>query len=373
MTWATPNSIAVYIHWPFCAKKCPYCDFAVTVRKDVDEPGVVAALIAEITQAAALYSNRPQAHSIYFGGGTPSLMSPESVAQLIEAVDAQLGRTSDCEITLEANPTDAEADKFAGFRQAGVNRLSLGIQSLDDTELMILGRNHDSAQAKRALDLAQRHFPNFSLDLMYALPRQRADRWADRVQELLGWDPTHISLYQLTIEPHTVFEKAVDRGFLVPFDDDTAADLYEETAELLQQAGYPAYEVSNHAKPGYESRHNLSYWRYQDYIGVGPGAHGRLTLNGQKHATENPRLLTQWESKTTISARALSPQEADEEAFLMSMRTQEGAILRPNLALNHDQLDFLIDHGMLARNGNGLRPTREGWLRLDTITGMLLA
>ena len=372
MSWASPNSVAVYIHWPFCAKKCPYCDFAVTVRKQVDEAAVVTALIAELAQTAALYPIKPKAHSIYLGGGTPSLMTPDSVEQLIQAVDTHLGRTENCEITLEANPTDAEAGKFAGFAKAGVNRLSLGIQSLDDTELMILGRNHNGNQARSALDLAQRHFPNFSLDLMYALPRQKADGWADRVHELLAWQPTHISLYQLTIEANTVFEKAVKRGILVPFDDDDAADLYEETADLLTHAGYPAYEVSNHAKPGYESRHNLSYWRYEDYLGIGPGAHGRLTLNGQKHATENPRLLTVWESKTTVSARALTPQEADEEAFLMSMRTKEGAMVGANLSINHQQLEFLIDQGMMSTDGNGLRATREGWLRLDTITGMLL-
>ena len=372
MTWAQPASIAVYVHWPFCAKKCPYCDFAVTVRREIDEAATIKALKRDLDRQAKLYPRPPGVHSIYFGGGTPSLMQPASVAALIDHIDRLFGCLTGCEITLEANPTDTETNKLKAFRSTGVNRLSLGIQSLDDTELLVLGRNHNAQQARDALDSAAMHFDNFSMDLMYALPRQKTHKWTERVHSMLAWHPTHVSLYQLTIEPGTVFDKALQRGVLTSFDNDKAADLYEQTASTLEELGYPAYEVSNHARVGFESRHNLSYWRYEDYVGVGPGAHGRLTIDGRKHATENPRLLSDWEQHERVVAKPLTAKDADEEAFLMSMRTREGAIVGGHLVLNQDRLAFLKKQKMLEPIANSFRPTREGWLRLDTITGMLL-
>ena len=382
MSWPTPESLAVYIHWPFCAKKCPYCDFAVTVRAHVDEAAVVQALSRSLEHWAETYRRAgtvPRAHSIYFGGGTPSLMSAQSVEMLISQVQHSFGTIERCEVTLEANPTDAELERFAAYKAAGVNRLSLGVQSLDDTELLVLGRNHDADQARRALDETARVFVNFSVDLMYALPRQNTENWQARLDEVLAWRPPHVSLYQLTFEQGTVFEKAVSRGILKAFDQDAAADLYLTTVQQLEQAGLAGYEVSNHAKPGFESQHNLSYWRYQDYVGVGPGAHGRLSLGGRKHASENLRAYSPWQDSAlgegagVLRFQPLGEQEAAEEAFLMSLRSTEGARLSEHLDLDSQRLDELRQAGLIEGHANSFRATREGWLVLDSLTGHLLA
>ena len=265
---------ALYIHWPFCLAKCPYCDFNSHVRADVDEAAWQQALLADLRHEADLAGGEAL-DSIFFGGGTPSLMPPRLVASLIETATSLFGTRGDPEITLEANPSSVEAGRFADLAQAGVNRVSLGLQSLDDEALRFLGRLHDAAEGRAALDVAQRHFDRVSFDLIYALPGQTAAAWKGELERALSFGTGHLSLYQLTIEPGTRFATMARAGDFTPLADDAAADLFDLTREFTAAAGLPAYEVSNHARPGEESRHNLAYWRYQDYIGIGPGAHGR--------------------------------------------------------------------------------------------------
>jgi len=265
---------ALYIHWPFCAKKCPYCDFNSHVRDSVDVAAWQTALIAEMRAEAAVAGGETLT-SIFFGGGTPSLMTPALVAALLAEAERLWGFAQGIEITLEANPSSVEAANFAALAGAGINRVSLGVQSLDDAELHFLGRLHGAEEALRALETAQAHFARVSFDMIYALPGHTPELWEDRLTRALGFGTGHMSLYQLTIEPGTRFASDVRRGRLVPLDDDEAAELFDITQALTSAGGLPAYETSNHARPGEESRHNLAYWRYQDYAGIGPGAHGR--------------------------------------------------------------------------------------------------
>jgi oxygen-independent coproporphyrinogen-3 oxidase len=278
-------AFGVYVHWPFCAAKCPYCDFNSHVRSQVDESGWVDGILSELEWVANHQPARPVVETIFFGGGTPSLMSGDAVGRILSKIASLWPMANDAEITLEANPASADAARFADYRAVGVNRVSLGVQALNDADLKKLGRLHDVAEAKAALKMAQGIFDRVSLDLIYARPDQTDAAWRAELKQALGFGTEHLSLYQLTIEPETPYALLHKNGQLRIPDDDIAAGLYETTQELTEAAGVPAYEVSNHARPGAESRHNLIYWRYGDYAGVGPGAHGRLDLGGSRTAT----------------------------------------------------------------------------------------
>jgi oxygen-independent coproporphyrinogen-3 oxidase len=294
--------LAVYIHWPFCRSKCPYCDFNSHVRERIDETRWTGALLADLDRQAELASDR-EVVSIFFGGGTPSLMPPETVAALIERVKALWPVAPDLEVTLEANPNSAEAERFAGFAAAGVNRLSLGIQALDPAALEFLGRRHDRDEAIAAIRLARDTFPRYSFDLIYARPGQDVVAWQNELDEALTLAGEHLSLYQLTIEPGTAFGNRASRGEILAADEDTAVALFEVTQERLAAAGLPAYEISNHARPGAECRHNLAYWRYEDYLGIGPGAHGRVTRDEGKIATRQRRTRKPGSPRSSGTAR----------------------------------------------------------------------
>ena len=377
--------LAVYIHWPFCVSKCPYCDFNSHVRDSVDAARWTKALIADLDHQAALLPDRAVG-SIFFGGGTPSLMPPETVAALIERVGRHWPSASDIEITLEANPNSVEAGRFRGFAAAGVNRLSLGVQSLDPTALRFLGRAHDRAEAIAAIELARASFLRFSFDLIYARPGQSLDAWQAELDEALLLAGEHLSLYQLTIEPGTRFATLAARGELVTPDEETAALLYEATQDRLAAAGLPAYEISNHARLGAESRHNLAYWRYRDYVGVGPGAHGRLTLDGVKHATQQHRKPETWlaavetagtglEEMTPIDRGAIF-----EEMLMMGLRLTEGvergrleAVAQADLeTVFSATLPPLLEGGFLTLDGERLAATSAGRQRLNAVLAALL-
>lgn len=316
---------ALYIHWPFCAKKCPYCDFNSHVRAGVDVEAWQAALIADMRGEAELAGGE-RLTSIFFGGGTPSLMPPALVAALLAEAERLWGFAPGIEITLEANPSSVEAANFAALAAAGINRVSLGVQSLDDGELRFLGRLHGASEALAALDTAQAHFERVNFDMIYALPGHTPELWHDRLSRAIGLGSGHLSLYQLTIEPGTRFASDVRRGRLVPLDDDAAAQLFDITQDMSLAAGLPAYETSNHARPGEESRHNLVYWRYQDYCGIGPGAHGRrggvATVRHKK--PENFLTSVERQGNGIVEARALAVTEQATEALLMGLRLTEG-------------------------------------------------
>ena len=341
---------ALYIHWPFCAKKCPYCDFNSHVRAGVDIDAWQRALIADMRAEAAVAGSEPLA-SIFFGGGTPSLMPPPLVAALLAEAERLWGFAEGIEITLEANPSSVEAAAFAGLASAGVNRVSLGVQSLDDAELRFLGRLHGAGEALAALETAQAHFARVSFDMIYALPGHTPELWRERLAHALGFGTGHMSLYQLTIEPGTRFASDVRRGRLVPLEDDAAAELFDITQELTQAAGLPAYETSNHARPGEESRHNLAYWRYQDYAGVGPGAHGRrggvATVRHKK--PENFLKAVETRGDGIAEARALAVPDQAAEALLMGLRLAEGVDLSALSARFGLPREALVDEVALAR------------------------
>ncbi len=341
---------ALYIHWPFCANKCPYCDFNSHVRDSVDVAAWQAALIADIRAEAAVAGGEALT-SIFFGGGTPSLMPPALVAALLAEAERLWGFAQGIEITLEANPSSVEAANFAALAGAGINRVSLGVQSLDDAELHFLGRLHGAEEALRALETAQAHFARVSFDMIYALPGHTPALWEDRLTRALGFGTGHMSLYQLTIEPGTRFASDVRRGRLVPLDDDEAAELFDITQALTSAEGLPAYETSNHARPGEESRHNLAYWRYQDYAGIGPGAHGRrggfATVRHKK--PENFLAAVARQGDGIAEARALAVPEQAAEALLMGLRLVEGVDLAALGARFGLPRAGLIDEGALAR------------------------
>jgi putative oxygen-independent coproporphyrinogen III oxidase len=350
LTAGSRQVLGVYIHWPYCARVCPYCDFNVVRDRGRAEQkaALTAAILADLRAHAVLTGPR-RLVSIFFGGGTPSLMDPADVARLIEAARALWAPADDLEISLEANPTDAEADRFAGLAEAGVNRLSLGVQSLDDAALRFLGRNHDARAAWRAIDVATAAFARLSIDLIYAMPGQDLAAWARELTLVARLGAEHISPYQLTIEPGAAFHRRVQRGTLVPLDADRAADFYETTQSVLEGAGFEAYEVSNHARGrAARSRHNLIYWRGEDYVGVGPGAHGRLTLAGQRFATTAADAVAAYVDTVRRagagSARErLAPRDVALERLLMGLRTVEGvplADLAP-LAIPASRLEIL--------------------------------
>ncbi len=329
------RAFGVYIHWPFCAQKCPYCDFNSHVRfGGIDEARFLSAFLRELDHAAALIGPRT-VQSIFFGGGTPSLMDPVTVAAILDRVAHHWQIAADAEITLEANPGSVEAGRFRGYASAGVNRVSLGVQSLNDDVLRSLGRIHSGAEAKAAIDIARANFRRVSFDLIYARPRQTVAQWRAELAEALALAQGHLSLYQLTIEPDTPFASLHAAGKLVVPDADAAHALYDVTQELTGAAGLPAYEISNHATPGDESRHNLLYWRYGEYVGCGPGAHGRVVLDGARHATSAERGPERWVERVErdgcgwIESTQLSPAEEADERLLMGLRLTEGIVLDP--------------------------------------------
>jgi oxygen-independent coproporphyrinogen-3 oxidase len=377
-----PADFGVYVHWPFCLRKCPYCDFNSHVGTAADPGRWRAALVAEIDHAAAEAPGRTVS-SVFFGGGTPSLMEPAVVGAVLERIAARWALAPGAEVTLEANPGTAEAARFADFRAAGVNRLSVGVQSFDDGALGFLGRVHGAAEARAALGLAARHFPRFSLDLIYARPGQTAAAWRRELVEALAFAPAHLSAYQLVIEAGTAFH----RSGVAAADEETAADLYETTREVLAGAGLPAYEVSNHARPGAECRHNLLYWRGGDYAGIGPGAHGRITRDGvtcaiRRHANPEGWLkAVEAAGHGTKDRVPLGPRERRDEVLLMGLRLSEGidrarfrALVGREIesALAADRLARLVDGGFLVLDGGGLRCTAAGLRRLDAVLAALL-
>ncbi len=371
--------LGVYIHWPYCARICPYCDFAVVRDRGrrAEQAALVHTIEADLTAQAAMIGAR-RLVSIFFGGGTPSLMNPEAAGRLIALCRRLWPDTDDLEITLEANPTDAEADRFAAFAAAGVNRLSLGVQALDDASLAFLGRNHGADEARRAAILGGRVFPRLSLDLIYAFPGQTETAWRETLREAAGFGAEHISPYQLTIEPGTPFDRAVRRGRFTPADPELAGDLYEATQDALTGLGFHAYEVSNHARgEAARSRHNLIYWRGEDYIGVGPAAHGRLTLDGQRIATETPRAIGDYIARVHEAGNGLAVQEAldlrarAEERVLMGLRTEEGVARMELAPLSLGRLPELIDARLIEADARRIRATPAGRLVLDRVTQML--
>jgi oxygen-independent coproporphyrinogen-3 oxidase len=384
---ADPRGFGIYVHWPFCRAKCPYCDFNSHVRDAIDQARWRKALLGELAHAATETKGR-EVTSLFFGGGTPSLMETETVAAVIEAVRAHWPSAPELEITLEANPTSVEAGRLREFRAAGVNRVSLGIQALDDKALGFLGRQHSAQEALQALEIARGTFDRFSFDLIYARPEQSLAAWQAELEAALDFAADHISLYQLTIEPGTAFEQRVARGdFQLP-DEALQAELFEWTASRLEQAGLAAYEISNHARAGDESRHNLTYWRYGDYVGVGPGAHGRLTLEDRKIATRRHRAPEAWLDLVERNGHALRQHdEVDRgarlsEMVMMGLRLAEGIPDARFIAetgasmdgvLDKTRLKRLIEGGFLERRADRLIATPSGRARLDAVLGVLLA
>jgi oxygen-independent coproporphyrinogen-3 oxidase len=379
---AGTSALAVYVHWPFCVSKCPYCDFNSHVRATIDEAGWRDALLADLAHEAALTPGRTVG-SIFFGGGTPSLMAPETVAAVIDAVARRWRLADDCEITLEANPSSVEAARFAGFAAAGVNRVSLGLQALDDADLKALGRPHDVAQGLAALDVAQRHFPRVSIDLIYDRPGQTLARWEAELTRALAFGTEHLSLYGLTIEPGTRFATLHAKGELILPGEDLSADLFELTGAMTAAAGRPAYEVSNHAAPGAASRHNLAYWTYGDYVGVGPGAHGRRAGD----ATVRHRKPENWRAAVAAHGHgiaATAPLDAatrGREALLMGLRLAGGIAAREFAArtgqrladaVDGARLARLVDLGFVAADETSLRLTPKGRPLLNAVLAELV-
>jgi putative oxygen-independent coproporphyrinogen III oxidase len=386
--------VALYIHWPFCVSKCPYCDFNSHVRDSVDHNIWQKALLADMEYEADLTVGRPIS-SIFFGGGTPSLMPPAIVAALINRAQQLWGFTKDIEITLEANPSSVEAARFADLAKAGVNRISLGLQALDDDALAFLGRAHSVQESLYALEIAQNEFARVSIDLIYARPKQSETAWQSELSRAIAFGTSHMSLYQLTIEEGTRFASDVRNGAFTPADNDYAAGLFEITQSMMQDAGMPAYEISNHAKQGEESRHNLTYWRYQDYIGIGPGAHGRrLSSATQRHKKPENYLSGVDRNRHGIkSEENLDPATKAIEALLMGLRLREGVdmhdvatrsgILDAGLGQNrHFDAELLIEPdaeahisslGMLRRDGNRLTITPKGMPLLDAILPQIVS
>ncbi len=377
------SQLALYIHWPFCVSKCPYCDFNSHVRSGVDEDEWRGALLADMAYEAALTSGR-KLSSIFFGGGTPSLMPPETVAALISAAQRHWGFSDDIEITLEANPSSVEAARFADLSAAGVNRVSLGLQALDDDALRFLGRAHSVGESLAALEIAQHEFARVSIDLIYTRPDQSEAEWQIELSRAIGFGTGHMSLYQLTIEDGTRFASDVRTGIFIPADNDYAAGLYDMTRDLTAQAGIPAYEISNHAKPGEESRHNLTYWRYADYAGIGPGAHGRRLYSAtQRHKKPENYLSAISRNGHGIKAEdALSPQIRATEALLMGLRLDEGVDLNslaqrigivPEALIDASAAQKIAALGMLQMERNHLTITPKGMPLLDAILPQIVA
>lgn len=380
------EQFGIYVHWPFCASKCPYCDFNSHVADTIDHAAWREAYKREIAHFAGLTKGR-MVTSVFFGGGTPSLMEPATAGLIIDEIQRHWRISNDCEITLEANPTSVEIDKFRSFREAGVNRVSIGVQSLIERDLDFLGRKHDAAGAKRAIESAAQVFDRYSFDLIYARPQQTLQEWEAELREALTLCRDHLSLYQLTIEKGTPFYMMHERGeFKIP-DEELAGDLYELTQDILEAEGMRAYEVSNHAREGKESNHNLTYWRYTDYVGIGPGAHGRLTLDGHKQATRGHRAPDIWLQKVAEQGRgahefeSLTPRDRFTECLMMGLRLQEGIPVARLETEGGDSFTNLIDakkiealqgEGLLVFDGKNLQATKAGLQRLNGVLSYLL-
>ncbi len=380
-----PPAFAVYVHWPFCLSKCPYCDFNSHVRHAaIDEERFVRAFAAEIASTAARVPGRTVS-TIFFGGGTPSLMQPATVGAILDAIGKHWTIASDVEVTLEANPTSVEAMRFRGYRAAGVNRVSLGVQSLDDAALKELGRLHSAQEALAAVSIARSIFDRYSFDLIYARPRQTPAQWVAELKRAIAEAAEHLSLYQLTIEADTPFAALHAAGKLVTPDDDAARTLYDLTQEVCAQAGLPAYEISNHARPGAECRHNLVYWRGHEYAGIGPGAHGRLDIDGIRYATATEKRPESWLMRVealgnglVTDDRLLTSEHAD-EFLLMGLRLAEGIDPQRFAALAGRTLDpkrisILREEGAVEETADGrLRVTKSGFPVLDAVVADLAA
>lgn len=377
------GGFGLYIHWPYCQAKCPYCDFNSHVARQIDHDRWQAALVSEIERVAALTEGR-LLRSVFFGGGTPSLMPPELVVRLIERIRAQWRQENQFEVTLEANPTSSEAARFAGFRDAGVNRVSIGLQSLRDDHLRALGRLHSAREGLEAYELARKIFPRVSFDLIYARQNQTPEHWRNELSEALALAPTHLSLYQLTIEEGTAFGDRYRRGTLrgLP-DEDTGAELFDMTQELCEASGLGAYEVSNHARTEHESLHNRVYWAYGDYAGVGPGAHGRLTLGGTRHATQaiaNPGAWLKAVEERGTGDQSVEPLTREDEAaecLMMGMRLREGVSLTrlsrfSGTLLNEQKVRDLEESGHVERVDGRLRASENGRRVLNAVLRYLL-
>ncbi len=378
--------IGIYFHWPFCLAKCPYCDFNVHVQAQIDHAAWRAAYIKAIQYYAKMIEGREVA-SVFFGGGTPSLMEPETVAAILSEIRNYWNVSPNVEVTLEANPTSIETKKFEAFRKAGVNRVSIGVQSLNDADLKFLGRKHDVAQALAAIETARNIFERYSFDLIYARPNQTLELWSEELKRALEQARGHMSLYQLTIERSTPFFLDHAQGKFTMPDDGRGADFYNLTQEIMEQAGLPAYEVSNHAAAGQESIHNLIYWRYGDYIGIGPGAHGRLIIDDIKNATREHHAPDIWLQKIQSEGFAhhpfekISPPGRFAEALMMGLRLREGVSVKKLESEGQSPFDELVyadnlakitGEGWIVREGDILRLTREGMLRLNAIVPFLL-
>lgn len=376
----------IYIHWPFCAAKCPYCDFNSHVAETIDHAAWAEAYRREIDFYAERTAGRTVT-SIFLGGGTPSLMAPATVETVINHIARRWAVDRDAEITLEANPTSVEADKFAAFRSAGVNRVSIGVQAFNDPDLAFLGRKHDIKEAIQAIDVASKTFDRCSFDLIYARPGQTASAWESELKTALRHAAGHLSLYQLTIEQGTPFYMRHARGDFVIPDEDLGGELYDVTQAVLDAAGMPAYEVSNHARPGEESRHNLTYWRYADYAGIGPGAHGRLTIGGHKYATRGHRAPDIWMERVRDHGHGGHAEEivtADDratECLMMGMRLREGMPLARLEAeagrsweeiIRPAKIEALAQEGLAVLENGVLRATPAGLARLNGLLAYLL-
>ncbi len=376
------GGFGLYVHWPFCEAKCPYCDFNSHVSKNIDQKHWLECYLHELNRSAAETPNRVL-NTIFFGGGTPSLMAPETVSAIIDEARALWRPANDMEITLEANPGSVEAGRFAAYRDAGINRISMGVQALNDEDLRRLGRIHTVAEARAAFDIARNCFDRVSFDLIYARQHQTLEAWRTELTEALSMAVDHLSLYQLTIEEGTAFGDRYAIGKLrgLP-EDESAADMYLTTQEVCETHGLPAYEVSNHARPGAESQHNLIYWRYGDYVGIGPGAHGRITLDGRKFATETHLAPTKWLAAVNhgsgeSSRFELTPYEQASEYLMMCLRITEGLDIERYEQLSEkelllEKLDNLTDLGMLTLEGNQLRATSDGRAVLNAVIRELL-
>ncbi len=378
------HGFGLYVHWPFCLSKCPYCDFNSHVRAKVDADAWALALTREMESIAARLDNRSPLDSIFFGGGTPSLMPGAVVGRILEQAERLFGFAANVEITLEANPTSVDAERFRDYRAAGVNRVSLGVQALNDNDLRALGRLHTVDEALKAVALAQGTFSRASFDLIYARPSQTESAWRAELDRALAQGCTHYSLYQLTFEEGTPFHAALMRGSMKELDVDIAATLYEVTQQRMTVAGMPAYEVSNHAVPGEESRHNLIYWRYGDYLGIGPGAHGRLTVDGRRIATSSERQPEAWLARVGERGDGLSQwetiasEEQGTETLLMGLRLSEGIdVTRVERKLGRPlpaaRLSELRSQGLIELTGDRLRATPRGRLVLNAVLKKLAA
>ncbi len=376
------GGFGLYIHWPFCAAKCPYCDFNSHVSAHIDQAAWKAAYLKELARVAALTPGRVLG-SVFFGGGTPSLMDPDTVAEIIHAVRGYWATANDLEITLEANPGSVEAGRFAAYRAGGVTRISMGIQALNDTDLRRLGRLHNTREALAAFEIARKEFDRVSFDLIYARQDQTLTAWRDELTQALSLAVDHLSLYQLTIEQGTAFGDRYSAGKLrgLP-DEDLGADMFALTQDICGANGMPAYEVSNHARDGAWSKHNVMYWRYGDYLGIGPGAHGRITLNGRRFATECPRAPGQWlrmvdNGGAELAPQALSKSDQASEFLLMGLRMRDGIDMTRYAALSgkplaQDALQDLIGLGMLRQEKSHLVVTDQGFVVLNAVIAKLL-